>query len=177
MKVIIIHGANGNPDEHWFKWIRQNLKGLEVLIPQFPIEEQQNLDNWMKIIEKLDVDEDTILIGHSVGCPFILNVLEKYKAKATFLIGGFFIALGSEFDELNKTFLKDFNWEKIKDNCKIFFVYNSDNDPYVSLDKGEALADKLEFKLKFIKNAGHFRIKDGYSEFQLLLDDVKSIIS
>ena len=33
--------------------------------------------------------------------------------------------MDSEFDELNKTFLKDFNWEKIKDNCKIFFVYNS----------------------------------------------------
>ena len=53
MKVIIIHGANGNPDEHWFKWLGRNLKDLEVLIPQFPIEEQQNIDNWMKVIDKL----------------------------------------------------------------------------------------------------------------------------
>ena len=178
MRAIIIHGANGSPDEHWFKWLGKKLeKSLEVFIPQFPIQENQNLNNWMKVIEKIGVNEDTILVGHSVGCAFILNVLEKYKAKAAFLVGGFTGKLSIEKDEINKTFAeKEFNWTKIKNNCSIFFIYNSDNDPHVPLEKGRELAENINCKLKIIKNAGHFRAKDGYIEFQLLLDDIKSIL-
>lgn len=177
MKAIIIHGANGNPNEHWFKWLGKQLKGMEILIPQFPIEDEQNLGNWMKVIEKIGVNEDTILIGHSIGCAFILSVLEKYKAKAAFLIGGFIGKLNISYDVLNETFAeKKFNWNEIKKNCNIFFVYNSDNDPYVPLKKGEELAKKLRIKLKIIKNAGHFRLEDGYGKFPLLLEDVKAVI-
>ncbi len=175
MKIIIIHGSNGNPDEHWFKWLGKKLN-LEVHIPQFPIEEEQNLGNWMKVIEKIKVNEHTILVGHSIACPFILSVLEKYKTKAAFLVGGFIGKLNISYDELNKTFAeKKFNWTKIKKNCKSFFIYNSDNDPHVPLEKGKELAKKLGAKLKLIKSAGHFRKKDGYSKFPLLLKDVKSI--
>ena len=176
MKAIIIHGSNGNPNEHWFKWLGKQLD-IEVHIPQFPIEEKQNLNNWMKVIEKIKVDEDTILIGHSVACSFILSVLENYKAKAAFLVGGFVGKLNISYDELNKTFAeKKFNWNKIKKNCNFFFIYNSDNDPHVPLEKGKELAKKLSVKLKIIKNAGHFRKKDGYSRFPLLLYDVKSVL-
>lgn len=177
MKVIIIHGANGSPDEHWFKWLGRQLK-IKVHIPQFPIKHEQNLDNWTKVfIEEIKVDENTILIGHSVGATFILSILEKYKAKAAFLVGGFIGKLNISYDALNETFAeKKFNWGNIKKNCKIFFIYNSNNDPYVPLEKGKELAKKLGFKLKIIKNAGHFRLEDGYGKFPLLLEDVKAVI-
>ena len=37
-KVVIIHGANGSPEENWFPWLKKELetKGIEVIIPQFP---------------------------------------------------------------------------------------------------------------------------------------------
>ena len=42
--------------------------------------------------------------------------------------------ISGQFDEINKTFVEtDFDREKIRENCKQFFVLHSNNDPYVPL--------------------------------------------
>ncbi len=38
---------------------------------------------------------------------------------------------------------KEFNGDKIKVNCSGFYVYASDNDPYVTLDKSRYVAEQL----------------------------------
>ena len=132
--AIIIHGAYGYPEENWFPWLKKELKqiGFKVFVPQFPTPNNQNLKNWNKVFLRYEkyVDEDTILIGHSLGALFIMNILENYKVKACYLVGGFLGLLGvKKFDIINKTITnRKFNFKKIKKNCKIFFVYNSDND-------------------------------------------------
>ena len=81
----------------------------------------------------------------------------------------------SEFDELNRTFVtKSFDWTKTKNNCKRFYVINSDDDLYVPLEKGKALAENLGTELITIKNAGHMNEEAGYTEFSFLLDKIKS---
>lgn len=51
---------------------------------------------------------------------------------------------------------------EIKQNCKKFYIYHSDNDPYVPMKKATELAKKLDSKIIEIKNAGHFNEKAGY---------------
>ena len=63
--------------------------------------------------------------------------------------------------------------KKIRNNCKKFYVINSDNDPYVPLEKGQQLADNLNTKLIVIKNAGHINAEFGYTKFQQLLEYIK----
>jgi len=131
----------------------------------------------LPIIEKIGVDQNTILIGHSIGCAFILSVLEKYPAKAAFLIGGFTGKLNIEYDKINKTFAeKEFDWQTIMNNCKIFGIFNSDNDPYVPLEKGKELAKHLNTPITIVKAAGHFRKADHYTTFPLLLETITSIV-
>ncbi|MBI2134799.1 serine hydrolase family protein [Candidatus Woesearchaeota archaeon] len=181
--AIIIHGSYGNPNENWFPWLKEELKKLsyEVFVPEFPTPKSQKLESWMGIFDKYmgKLNENSILIGHSIGCAFILSVLEKLnvKIKASFLVAGFLGPLGSDFyDSISKTFAqKDFDWEKIKNNCDKFFVYQADNDPHIPLEKGQEMAKNLDSQLIIVKNAGHFNEKSGYKKFGLLLKDIKKI--
>ena len=67
---------------------------------------------------------------------------------------------------MNKTFTtKNFNWNKIKNNCKKFYVINSDNDHYILLSKDKELAKVLGTELIVLKNAGHINQESGYTKF------------
>lgn len=179
--AIIIHGVNGHPKENWFPWIKSELEkiGCKCYIPQFPTPKNQNLERWNEVLKdyKKYLDEDSILIGHSLGAPYALCIIESLDKpiKAAFLVGGFVGKIGiKNIDIINKTITsRSFDFEKIKKNCKRFFLYNSDNDPYIRLEKGKELADILGVKLILVKGAGHFNIDSGYDKFGLLLKDVK----
>ncbi len=175
MKVIIVHGFCGHPQENWFQYIKKNLD-IETIIPQFPNADNPKLEEWMKTIEKYEIDQDTILVGHSLGVPFILNVLEKYQCKAAFLVAGFVAKINHDFDEKLKDIAqKDFDWEKIKQNCPHFYLFNSDNDKYVALEKAYELKNFLNAELTIINNGGHINKSAGYTEFPQLLNEIKKI--
>ncbi|MDD4290340.1 MAG: alpha/beta hydrolase [Patescibacteria group bacterium] len=181
--AFIIHGAYGNNQENWFPWLKSEIEKLNysVFVPNFPTPKNQNLENWLNIFEeyKKYLSEDSIMIGHSIGVAFILNILENIdlKINACFSVSGFTDLLDNpEFDKINKTFInKKFDFEKIKNNCKKFFIYHSDNDPYVSIDKAEIIAKNLNEKIILVKNAGHFNSKSGYNKFELLIEKIKEL--
>ena len=123
MKFFLIHGVCGNPEKNWFPWLKNELEklGHEVIVPAFPTPEGQSLDSWMKVFDEYidKVDSETIFIGHSLGAPFILSILEKIniKVKACFFAAGFIGLMGFPLDEVNKTLTdKKFNWDKIKES-------------------------------------------------------------
>ena len=179
--AFIIHGAWGTPEENWFPWLKKELEkiGYTVTVPQFPTPEGQNLENWLKVWDqyKDQCNEDTILVGHSIGVAFILNILERLDQpiKAAYLVAGFIRGLNNdEVDEINASFYDHpLDWEKIKKNCKTFVCFNSDNDPYVPLEQGEEVAKNLGVSVTLVPNAGHFNKKAGYTEFPLLIERVK----
>ncbi len=184
MKVIIIHGAYGSPEENWIPWLKNELEelGYQVVVPQFPTPEGQELNRWLEILNKSipEWNEDIIFIGHSLGPVLILKKIEELEKpiKAAFLVSGFIGELGlKEFDPINASFFeKGFNWSRIWQNCQKFFVYNSDNDPYVPLAKGEEIAKNLGVKLNIIHNAGHINAAAGYTQFPKLLEDIKTLL-
>lgn len=179
--VFIIHGVGGHPEENWFPWLKGELEKLDcnVIIPQFPTPENQTLNEWLKVLDyyKDKINQDTIFIGHSLGVPFVLNVAERCPIKAAYLVAGFTGVAGNQFDDGMKTFAqRDFKWKKIKHNCPNFYVFHSDNDPYIDLKKGEALTKNLGVDLIFVPSAGHFNEAAGYTKFDLLLEKIKEQI-
>ena len=184
MNVFIIHGSFGSPEENWFPWLKEELEklGHRVFVPVFPTPEGQSLDVWKKAFEKYKqfLEEETIFVGHSLGPAFILNLLEGLNkpVKAAFFVAGFVGSLNNpEFDELNKSFAdRVFAWEKIKENCRQFFVFYSDNDPYVPKEKAEELARNLGISPILVKEAGHFNDVTGYTKFPVLLEKIKKVV-
>jgi hypothetical protein len=182
--IFIFHGTEGYPEENWFPWLREKLeaRGHKVIVPQFPSPPvvPAKINEWFDVLKNYeqDINENTIFIGHSLGGVFTLKVLEKLKhsIKAAFFIGtpiGVRPILNYNRDSSFSGF--DFNWPAIKSKSKNFIVFQSDNDPYVSLGNGEELARELGVELSFIPNAGHFNKKAGYTEFEELLMKIEVI--
>ncbi|MBI2542311.1 serine hydrolase family protein [Candidatus Woesearchaeota archaeon] len=177
MNFIIIHGIYGHPGENWFPWLKKELesRGYEAIVPKFPTPLDQSLESWMRIISKYEakINEETVLIGHSLGAAFILDYLEQpdKKIKAAFLVAGYHKLIENEFKELNATFVgREFDWEKIKGSCGNFFVFASDNDQYIPLELTKEMAGILNAELNIIPNGGHLNSKAGFDTFPLLLE-------
>lgn len=180
--AFIFHGTAGHPKENWFPWLKEKLEsiGYMVIVPQFPARETQTLDNWFEVFEKYKefYSEESIMIAHSLGGAFLLRVLERYdvKVKAAFIIAAPIGVLPIKNYKGDKPFIGHlFDWKKIKSRANKFFIFHSDNDPYVSLGNGEQLAKNLNTELILIPNAGHFNEKAGYLQFDLLLDKIKEL--
>lgn len=179
MNFFIIHGVYADPEANWFPWLKNKLEsqGYEVIVPKFPTPLDQSLESWNRVFSNYEnkINEETVLIGHSLGAAFILNYLEKTgkKIKAAILVAGFHKLLGIQYDEINKTFVgKEFNWNKIKNSCGRFFVFASDNDEYISLDLSNELAKNLGAELNIVHGGGHLNKKSGYDTFPLLLETI-----
>lgn len=184
MRVVIVHGAYGSPEENWIPWLKQELEKLEcrVIVPRFPTPEGQELNAWLEILDQAvpGWNKGIILVGHSLGPALILKKIEELKRpiRAAFLVAGAVGPIGiEEFDSINVSFFeKGFVWAEIKQNCQNFFVYNSDNDPYVPLSHGKGLAQSLGVELKVIPQGGHLNEAAGYTQFPRLLEDIKKLL-
>ncbi len=179
--IFLIHGSYGNPNENWFPWLKGELEkiGHSVFVPQFPLSPEQSLENWLEVFKDYEkyIDNDSIFVGHSLGPAFILNILEKAEKpiKAAFFVSGFLGLINNQtYDTVNRTFtVKNFDWQKIKQSCNKFYIFHSDNDPYVPLEKAEELAKTLGVEIILIKGGGHLNATAGYLNFDLLLEKIK----
>ena len=181
--ALIFHGTGGSPEGNWFPWLKAELekKDCRVFVPQFPHPKDHHLPDWIKILEEYGkyMNENSILIGHSLGGLFLLRVLERLQNP---IYAAFFVSapvgvkpiLYYDSDEKFSGF--NFNWEKIRQGAKHFTVYHSDNDPYVSLGNGEELVRQLGIHLTFIPKAGHINAESGYTKFDQILKDIKKIL-
>ena len=82
-RVLIIHGWESNSREHWFLAEKERLEklGYEVVVPDMPNTLHPQKEEWVKVIEDFNPDENSILIGHSLGGVTILRYLEIAKNK------------------------------------------------------------------------------------------------
>ncbi|HNY25339.1 MAG TPA: alpha/beta hydrolase [Alphaproteobacteria bacterium] len=177
-KIIILHGTGGSPEGNWFPWLKEKLErhGNIVYVPKLPTPENQSLQNWLVAFynQVPSLDENTILIGHSCGAAFILNILEKLNkpVKESVFVSGFINKLGNKyFDDLNETFIENnFDWERIKSNAGKITILYGDNDPYIPLKAAQRLAEKLKQPITIIKNGGHLNAEFGFTKFDELLN-------
>lgn len=183
--VIIIHGSYGSPDENWIPWLKRQVEesGHQALAPAFPTPEGQSLEAWRQIFEKQagSLTGDHLLVGHSLGVAFILDILERSAGavRGSFFASGFVGELGDPvFDDVNRTFsCKEFNWQRIRENMGSAFMYHGDNDPYVPRSKSLELAGHLKLSPKFIPNGGHLNSTAGYVRFDALWSDISKLLS
>jgi uncharacterized protein len=180
--AIILHGMPSkeeyfNPDKeaqsnkHWLPWIQRQLildgvlaQAIELPEPYEPVYEK-----WAKVFEQFDINEDTILIGHSCGAGFLVRWLSENKIKVNKVV---LVAPYLGLDGGVKLDFFDFEIDpKISErtNGLTIFVSNDDKDILESMDK---LKNELEnINVIELKNKGHFTLGCmGTKEFPELRD-------
>jgi hypothetical protein len=181
--AFIFHGIGGSPGENWFPWLRHALQqeGLSVTVPRFPTTRPvTTFAQWWDVFAPfLDtVDEQSLLIGHSLGVAFLLSVLERTSADAAFCVAPAWGVTGSMFDPIMRDIAdRPFDWPTICEHCAHVEIFHAPNDPYVKMERAETLAQHLHGTLTVVPDAGHFNTSAGYEEFPLLLERVLQRIS
>ena len=148
-------------------------------MPQLPENNSPDLTKTLPfVLDNGEFNQDTVLIGHSAGCPLILSVLESIdvKIKQAILVAGLITADNSDPDEIkifkNKFLQKQYNWLVIKSRCRNFVFINSANDPWKCNDlQGRSMFDQFGGML-IINQEGHMssdKYNQPYRKFPLLL--------
>lgn len=179
MKVVIIHGTFGSPEENWFPWLKQKLEALwhNVRVPKFSTPENQSpsvrCDELQQQVPFI-FDHDTVLVGHSVWATYLLYILDRERKepiKKAIFVSWFVHKLWNiKFDTLNKSFIeRDFDRERIKKNAWDIIILHGDNDPYVPFSEAQYLNEKLWWKLEILPWWWHCNAESGYTTFERLL--------
>lgn len=185
--IFIIHGSYGHPEENWFPWLKKELEALghNVIVPRFPIHSDSTnnhrLNEWIDEFGKYKnlVNDETIIVAHSRGCSFSLQLLPilNIKIDSMFLVGAFVDydqwrpEVYTEYDSFQA---KPYLWKKIRKMSDHIEVFQSTND-VIPVCEGKYIAYWLRAKFITVKNAGHFNIATykRFVKFPLLLEQIK----
>jgi predicted alpha/beta hydrolase family esterase len=187
MNVVIVHGANdseksafegGREDtRHWFPWLRKELskRGIEFSSELYPKDWEPNYEEWKRIFEKNNIDENTILVGHSLGCGFILRWMaeNKKKVKKIILVAPYVLD-SPELPGLKAMVSFEFD-SSLNGLCEELVVFSSEDDHSFILNSAKEINNKLKSKHLSFKDKGHFTKGDmGKEEFPELLEEILS---
>lgn len=175
--AIIFHGTSSTPSSFWFPHLKSEFekRGYKVSIPALPKADHPDLKNWLPTALKEDINNETVLIGHSAGAPLILSVLENIsiQIKQAILVAGYARPKGKN-PQPEAILQNTYDWQKIKSNVKDLIFINSDNDPWGCNDiEGKYMQKKLGGDLIIKKGEGHMgsdSFNQPYKQFPLLVE-------
>jgi predicted alpha/beta hydrolase family esterase len=179
-RLIIVHGWEGHPGEGWFPWLKTEMerKGWEVKVPAMPNSKEPKVHEWLPYLTQVvgKVDENTFMVGHSLGCVAIVKFLGSLPGKDS--IGGAVLVAGFDnplkYKELENFFSAPVNWEKAKNKCKKFVSIHSEDDDSVPVINSVKLKNNLGAEAIVVNGFRHFSGSDGVTSlpvvFQKLLE-------
>ena len=183
MKCIIIHGCPSSEekaeaityDKHWLQWTKNQLiaKGIDTQIPLMPQPWKPDYKKFKEEFKKYAINKDTILIGHSCGCAFLVNWLGETKQKINHLILVAPWKIAYRKDGSDKDFYEFPMDETIKQRVKRITIFTSDNDYEDGRKSAKIYHKGLGGKIITLKGYGHYTLRDmGTEEFPELLKEI-----
>jgi predicted alpha/beta hydrolase family esterase len=179
--VVVIHGYTASSQANWFPHFKDELKSdnIDVIIPDMPDSCKPQCNEWLKHIESSigEPDENTILIGHSLGCVTLLNYLNEKRTesvKAVFLISGF--TENTPISELAEFVKPVIDYNYIKSITSDIVAISAVDDDIVPYEYSKEMAERLDAPFILLDGGKHFIDRDGFTEFTLLVNKVKALI-
>lgn len=171
--------CNPNNEGNWMGLTKMQLEklGIEVTCPFIPDSWGSTYEQWEAELDKIQIDENTVLVGLSVGAYAILRYLGESKKEVRKVIlvapGGVVKEDDTEGMFPNAVEFTSFPIapelkSQIKDGVVIFI---SDDEPYDGVQRAaEKYKDVLDAKVIQQKNMGHYSFLIG--EFPELLEEI-----
>ena len=170
---VILHGYTGRNDKNFIPWLKHELeqRGAKVQVPQLPnTDNPTEVEQVQYVLDHVQFDENTVLIGHSLGGLVAMRVLEKLPHKihhlmlvAPAVLRQFY--QGSD-DIDTKTgerkrfidhFSYDFDFDKISSQAVHKTILQDNNDSESRKPSMRYIADNIGATLcKTVANKRHF---------------------
>lgn len=197
-QVIVIHGGStfDSPEAYsrsldslvinldrlryqrdWKETLQEALgPAFDVFLPRMPNNTNAQYTDWKKMFEKVmdKVDENVVLVGHSLGALFLTKYLSENspskKVRSVFLVA-------APFDDASKESLGSFGIDankvgNIQEKVDSIFLYFSKDDPMVSFAEADKYTQRLpQATLRTLDGRGHFR----QEQFPELVRDLQNL--
>lgn len=164
-------------DKHWIPWIRTELEkqGVIVINPLMPISWHPNYEVWKKKFEKISINQDSILVGHSCGGTFLAHWLSENKVNIRKLIlvaPSKVVKEGAPDDQ--KQWLDFAIDPELKNRVQESVVFIGLKDKDRSKESAKIYATALNARLVEFPKKGHFMPEDmgGSNSFPELLAEI-----
>jgi len=183
-KCIIIHGCPGNVpispetgtyDKHWIPWTKNQLiaNGVETETPHLPSPWLPDYEEFKSEFEKYDVDENTILVGHSCGCAFLVRWLGETKKKISKLILVAPWKINNKGDEFREKFYTYEIDKDIKNRVDEIVMFTADDEEDDGKESLKIFHDALDGEIIELTGHGHYTLNDmGTEEFPELIEAI-----
>jgi predicted alpha/beta hydrolase family esterase len=172
-KVLFLQSWYSHSTDNWYAWLEQELKkkGYTTCFPDLP-EIRKDVPDMEVLMQEIEaqhfLDQDTIVVGHSLGCLLGMRLAEQYPFKELIIVSGW------DHDDLtpgHALFWKSkLDHARIKENVKDIYVIHTDNDPYNTAISAQEMCERLGGKFILIKNGGHLTAKYGFTTLPQLLE-------
>lgn len=161
IKVVLIPGnGGGSPKtDNWFPSLKKDLEkeGIEVVAEEFPDNILARASIWLPFLKNdLNVDDETILVGHSSGAIAALKLAETTPILGSVLVGAYHTHLKMKEEILSEYFDTPWLWDKIRSNQKWTAIFASQDDPWIPIEEARYLHRQLNCEYHEYKDEGHF---------------------
>lgn len=170
---VILHGYTGRNDKNFIPWLKHELeqRGAKVQAPQLPnTDNPTEVEQVQHVLDNVVFDENTVLIGHSLGGLVAMRVLEKLPHKihhlmlvAPAILPQFYQGnddIDTETGERKRfidNFSYDFDFSKISSQAVHKTILQDNNDSESRKPSMRYIADNIGATLcKTVANKRHF---------------------
>jgi predicted alpha/beta hydrolase family esterase len=174
MRIVVAHGYLADPTRHWFPWLVEHYGPEVVSVIELPDPEEPELEPWVHTAAARigEIDEETILLGHSLGCVTLLHVLNRleqpWRLGGLVLVSGFVDRL-SNLPKLDPFTEEPLDLDRVRRSTLTRHVLRSDDDGTVAPEHTDRLAALLDAPVTVVPGGGHFVDRQGHRSFPALL--------
>ncbi|WP_286828246.1 MULTISPECIES: RBBP9/YdeN family alpha/beta hydrolase [Kordiimonas] len=185
-RVILSPCWTGTREWGWYPWLSRELtqNGVPFGFADMPNPDLPDVDTWSSaLLDRIDhtAIQETILVGHSLGCINILNAIaqlppNKPHFKAVVFIAPFTHPLGVTAVDTFFTLSVAANLSKLP--ARYTWVIASDNDPYIpdTWANLERLNKGSKANTLVLHGRAHFSAASGCTELPELSTLIQSIL-
>lgn len=169
--IFILHSLNGDTLKFWAQEIKSQMENfnIKVYCPEFPVRAESSFEKFDEILSgflKKELNNNSIVIAHSIGNPYFVRFCSKHKfcPKTYISVAGFCQSWKIErtdyiVETIENAIPSQSDIDFVKDNIKIKYSFLSEDDnavPYYISNSFTRRIDSVEMNLP---GYNHF---DGY---------------
>ena len=150
---VIVHGYKGMVDQNFIPWLKKELegRGYKVQAPQLPnTDDPKESEQVDHVLDNCTFDDNTVLIGHSLGGAVAMKAVEKLdtKIKGLFLVAP---AVEPRFSSKERAFWKNFDftydYKEIVKKAEDIIILSDNSEAEYREEYLEYLTQKLDGRL------------------------------